>query len=84
MTGLDRALAELGNACVAQRRAEHELALAKERKALALRAIHGADVPKCHVASVAVDYLVLHGFDVSGLALSPASVRLVLGGRDGS
>jgi len=71
----------LGAAAHRELRAQEELRAARAAKDEALRAIWQAGFAKCHVAEMARFDLSLHGFDaemISRLALSDASVRLVL------
>ena len=80
----EQALNWFGAAAHRVLRLEEELAHARTQRDAALTWIHESGVRKCHVAGLARAYLLEHGFDVGQierLAISPASVRLVLDGR---
>jgi hypothetical protein len=84
MNDTDRALAAFSVAAYKILHLQNELRRAEQKRNAALMDVHESGVPKCYVAAQARQYLTDHGFDerqIKRLAISPASVRLVLDGR---
>ena len=82
---MSEGLNRLAAAAHRELRAQAELAAAKAAKQNALRMIHAEGVPKRRVGAEARSCLQIHGFGldlISLLALSDASVRLVLDRKD--